>query len=351
MSSANPIDGFRVEPSTLSFVGHDLQRPECILAEPDGSLWTADSRGGVVHIRPDGSQRLIVPADPNSPSQNAGAGSLVSGTLPNGLALTRNGDILIANFGADRLELITRNGELRVLADQIDGQPIGKVNFVLRDSQDRLWLTISTRIGNWVQAMTPRIRDGYIALYDRGQIRIVADGLAFANEIRLDAREQWLYVAETTGRRVTRFRVAPDGGLSHRETFGPSDHAAFIDGIAFDSFGNLWGTHVMTDRVFAITPDGDLRIILDDDHDSARGRALIEAFHRDALTGEMLFACCGSIAPFFTSVTFGSPDLSTVYIGSLGASRIPAFRSPLPGLPMAHWPSVHPPATGKSPLA
>jgi gluconolactonase len=29
--------------------------------------------------------------------------------------------------------------------------------------------------------------------------------------------------------------------------------------------------------------------------------------------------------------------LRTVYIGSLKGSRIPSFRSPIPGLPMVHW--------------
>jgi hypothetical protein len=36
---------------------------------------------------------------------------LVTGTLPNGLAFARNGDILIANFGTDRLEVMSRAGE------------------------------------------------------------------------------------------------------------------------------------------------------------------------------------------------------------------------------------------------
>ena len=40
---------------------------------------------------------------------------------------------------------MSRSGETRVLVDTIDGKPIGKVNFVLRDSRDRLWLTVSTR--------------------------------------------------------------------------------------------------------------------------------------------------------------------------------------------------------------
>lgn len=55
----NPLDGFTIDPAAITYVGAGLQRPECILAERDGSLWSADARGGVVHIRPDGTQQLI----------------------------------------------------------------------------------------------------------------------------------------------------------------------------------------------------------------------------------------------------------------------------------------------------
>ncbi|MBC9206556.1 SMP-30/gluconolactonase/LRE family protein [Roseomonas aerophila] len=334
----NPIDGFTVDPSAITYVGAGLQRPECILAERDGSLWAADARGGVVHIRPDGSQRLVTQRARSTFAQATDEEArFVTGTLPNGLAFARNGDIVISNFGTDRLELMTRDGETQVLVDAIDGEPIGKVNFVLRDSRDRLWITVSTRTKNWMRAMSPSIVDGFIALYDQGRLRIVADGFHFTNEIRLDAREEWLYVAETCARRVTRLRVHEDGSLTGRETFGPSDHGAFIDGIAFDAHGNLWGTHVMTDRIFAITPDGDLRIILDDDRGSEAGRTLMEAFARDAATSQLMLACGGAIAPWFASVTFGGPDLRTVSIGSLRGDRIPCFRSPVPGLPMVHW--------------
>ena len=334
----NPIDGFTVERSGISYVGQDLQRPECILAERDGSLWAADARGGVVHIGPDGTQRLITQRAETGFAEAADEETrFVTGTLPNGLAFARNGDIIISNFGTDRLELMNRAGETRVLVDSIDGAPIGKVNFVLRDSQDRLWLTVSTRIRNWMRAISPSIVDGFIALYDKGPLRIVADKLHFTNEIRLDAKEEWLYAVETCGRRIARLRVLPDGSLTDRQVFGPADHGAFIDGIAFDAHGNLWGTHVMTDRIFAITPDGELRIILDDDRNSDAGRALMDAFARDAVTPQHMLACGGTIAPWFASVTFGGPDLRTVYVGSLRGSRIPCFRSPVAGLPMVHW--------------
>ena len=333
----NPIDGFVVDRSAIKHIGEGLQRPECILAESDGTLWSADARGGVVCIRPDGSQRLITQqAAGDFANATSDLERFTKGTLPNGLAFAKNGDVVISNFGTDRLEVMTRDGETRVLVDQIDGEPIGKVNFVLRDSRDRLWLTISTRIKDWTKAISPKVRDGFVALYDQGTLRIVADGFAFTNEIRFDEKEEWLYVVETCGPCVTRLRAATDGTLSHREIFGPADHGAFIDGIAFDSYGNLWGTHVMTDRIFAITPKGELRILLDDDNPTP-SRSLMEAFRRDSVTPDLMLACGGTIAPWFASVTFGAADLRTVYIGSLRGTTIPYFRSPVAGLPMAHW--------------
>lgn len=334
----NPIDGFEIDPATLKTIGMNLQRPECILTEPDGSLWSADARGGVMHIRPDGSQTLI--------AQNVASGfanttdevsKFTSGTLPNGLAFARNGDILVSNFGTDRLELMTRTGESEILHDTLNGRPIGKVNFVLRDRKDRVWITVSTTISNWMEACSPNIIDGFIAVADEKGLRIVADSLHFTNEIRFDADEQWLYAVETCGMKITRFRVGPDATLSHRETFGPENHNAFIDGITFDAFGNLWGTHIMTDRIFAISPEGDLRILLDDDNGSAEGKALLDAFAQDRVTPELQLACGGTIANWMASLTFGGPDLRTVYIGSLRGSTIPYFMAPIAGLPMIHW--------------
>ncbi len=336
---ANPLDGFQIDPQSIRYVGEGLQRPECILAEPDGSLWSADARGGVVKISPDGTQKIITQSLNTTFTETADeAERFVSGTLPNGLAFARNGDILISNFGTDRLEIMNREtGDTRVLYDSIDGKPIGKVNFVLRDSRDRIWLTVSTMVPNWMDAASSLKHDGYVAMADEKGLRIVADGFAFTNEIRLDAREEWLYVVETTGMKITRLRVADDGSLSDRETFGPESHGAFIDGIAFDSFGNLWGTHVMTDRIFAITPEGDLRILLDDDKGSQAGKDLLSAFARGEGSPELMMKCGGGIASWMASLTFGGRDLRNVYIGSLRSTRTPWFRSPVAGLPMVHW--------------
>ena len=335
----NPILDFGIDRAAIRFAGDDLARPECILAEPDGMLWAADARGGVTRIAPGGQQTLITQ---QRSAHFADAGSEASryleGTLPNGLAFAANGDILISNFGTDCLEIMTRDGATRVLADSIDGEAIGKVNFVLRDSKDRIWITISTRVRNWMHALRTDLADGYLARYEDGRFRIVADGFRFTNEIRFDAKEEFLYVVETTGGCITRLRIDERGEPVEREVFGPArlGAGAWPDGIAFDSYGNLWGTLVYSDKLFVLTPQGDMRVLLDEG-DAAQVSALEQAFFRNDVTAEVLFPTGRGIAPWMASVTFGGPDLRTVYIGSLKGTRIPFFRSPVPGLPMVHW--------------
>lgn len=341
----NPLSGFTVDRAQIRTIGHGLQRPECILAEPDGTLWSADARGGVVRIAADGSQRFIGQRADARFAQAGGASSAAlehkytTGTLPNGLAFAANGDILIANFGTDCLELMDRDGTTRVLHERIDGQPIGKVNFVLRDRKDRIWITVSTRVNPWTQAASSRVCDGYIAVLDAHGLRVVADGFHFTNEIRLDAREEWLYIVETTGPHITRMRLTESAqgvALTGREVFGPAHLGGFPDGIAFDSHGNLWCTLVMVDQLIALTPQGDKQVLLDDG-DPAASQRLLDHFALGCLTAEDMLQARGTLAPWMASVTFGGPDLRTVYLGSLMGSTIPYFRAPLAGLPMVHW--------------
>ena len=336
----NPIDHFTVSKDDFRFIGERLQRPECILAEKDGTLWSADARGGVVRIDIDGTQTIITQSHAANAfsSSNDEARKFVAGTLPNGLAFADNGDIWISNFGTDCLERMKRTGETEVILDSVDGEPIGKVNFIARDTQNRIWITISTMVPEWPKALCKNVVDGRVLLFEEGKgVRIVADNLHFTNECKLDAREEYLYVVQTCGRNVVRYRIRPNGDLSVREVFGPEDHGRFIDGIAFDSYGNLWGTYIMNDGIFAITPEGERKTIFDDSTPEEVTK-IDRAFQTgEPLDIEMLMECGGTVAPWCASVTFGGADLKTVYVGSLRGTTIPYCSSPVAGLPMVHW--------------
>ena len=335
---SNPLYGWRVGRNEISMVGSDLRRPECILAEPDGTLWTADARGGVMRVDTDGAQTLIAQQNEHAAvSAESDAMQLVLGkTLPNGLAFDRDGNIVIANFGTDAIELMTRDGASRTLYDCIDGEPLGKTNFVLTDSQGRIWFTVTTRQVPWTRSINEKTADGYVGLIDGNGIRIVADGFVGTNEIRLDANEEWLYVVETNARRISRLRVGVDGSLSDREIYGPADLGGFPDGFAFDAFGNLWITLILTEKLIALTSEGDVLTLLDDGNPDAIARYETH-YANGTTTPELMGACRGTLAPMMASLTFGGADLRTVYLGSLGGTSLASFRSPVAGLPLAHW--------------
>jgi hypothetical protein len=78
------------------------------------------------------------------------------------------------------------------------------------------------------------------------------------------------------------------------------------------------------DQLIALTPQGDPLLLLDDG-DPAASRALLARMASGQVSAEDMSRARGTVAPWMASVTFGGPDLRTVYIGSLLGTRIPYF--------------------------
>ena len=291
------IAKFKLETDSFRSVGKKLSRPECIIAEPDGTLWISDDRAAVTRIRPDGTQDLI--------------GSM--GGAPNGLAMAADGTIYVANIGHGAFYRLSQDGHHQVLLDTLDGKPVGSANFVYIDENDRLWLTVSTVTTPRSDALHNKIADGYVILMDKNGPRRVAERILFANEVRIDGDGRHLYLAETTAGHVSRYPLNRDGSLGKPEIFGPSPvfPGALIDGITFDAAGNLWVTEITRHALILITPEGLAHVVYEDP------------------AGKTLF--------FPTSLTFGGPDLKTAYVGSLRLDHLMSFTAPVPGVPMYHW--------------
>ena len=316
------IKNFTLSVSELRRFGRDLCQPESVIAERDGALWVSDKRGTVTCIRPDGVQALL--GD--------------TGGEPNGLAMDREGNLYVANLADSRLYKLYRDGRCAILLSEIEGRPLGAVNFPWLDSRDRLWLSVTSRRTPWFLAAADPRPDGYIVLLDERGARIVADGFYAANEIRLDAREDYLYVAETMARRIVRFQVAADGSLHNRESFGPDElgPGAYVDGIAFDAQGNLWVAMVLRNGLWILTPDGEPQVVFEDPNEAALERFAVQVATGD-LTPEDFLATAGKTIQFPTSIAFAGPDLRTVYMGTLAMPQLLTFESPVPGLPLRHW--------------
>lgn len=290
------VRDFTLSPQDISHVGHDLSRPECVLAESAGTLWASDDRGGVARIDHDGSSTVL---------------GHVKG-LPNGIAMEPSGNFLVAEIEKGGLYRICRDGRTEKILDEFAGAPLGSANFVFIDARDRVWLTVSTRTVPRRDAVTTPIPDGSILLVEDGRAGLAADSLQFANEVRIDRAYRYLYVAETALGRITRFPLLADSTLGPRENFGPVLFpGALVDGLAFDVEGTLWVTEVSRNGIHLIAPDGSHRCIFEDP--------------------------AGKLLPFPSSLAFGGSDLRTVYVGSTRMKRLGMFRAPVPGEPLSHW--------------
>jgi len=287
---------FTISTAEIEYLGHDLVRPEGVMCLSNGTVWCAHGAGHCTRIQPDGRQ------------DNVG----MLGGEPNGICIDPAGDVIVANIGNGQVQRLHPDDGLHdVLTDAMEGRPMPTPNFPFIDTRGRLWITNSTNLKRHFDATRFTIPDGTLCCVHEGQTRIVAEGIRFANGVTLDEKEEFVYVAESMGRCVVRYRIHDDGSLGRPESYGPDfGPEGHPDGIAFDAAGNLWVTLVMMNALGVITPDRAFHVVLHDE------------------TGEVLNRP--------TNITFGGPDLQTAYIGSLRGTTIPTFTSPEPGMPLVH---------------
>jgi sugar lactone lactonase YvrE len=333
------ITQVRLRPEELKRVGRDLARPENVLAFRDGTVFASSNRGHITRIAPDGRQWRIgrVPHD-----------------APTTMALDDDDSLIVNNTGDGNLYRLHLDGRSELLLDTIEGRPIGSANYVFRDARGRLWIAVARSERPGPAPVDPATPTGYIAVLEDGEARIVADGLAWPNEIRLDATESYAYVPETMAQRVVRFKVSPSGELTDKEVFGPErlDPGILPDGIALDVEGNVWVALLSGNGVVVIRPDGSTHTLFEDRNDAALAH-LAQEYDARAIAFPSILACRGPHVQTLTSIGFGGPELKTVFMGSLMMPHLLSFESPVAGLPLRHQhrPEAPPqPASDLAPL-
>lgn len=322
-----PTDTIRPVPlADVTFVGSGLVRPECVLATRSGALYTADWRGGVAITEAGGARDVVTAATPPRPMR------------PNGIALRRDGSFLLADLGETRggVYALARDGALTPFLESVDGIELPPTNFVFEDGAGRTWITVSTRRVPRASAYRADVADGFIVVVDSRGARIVADGLGYTNEAMLSPDGAWLYVNETFGRRLSRFRVGADGSLHGRETVTTFGHGTYPDGLAFDCEGGAWITSIVSNRVVRVAASGEQTLVLED-ADAEHVQWCEDAYSDGTLGRQHLDRACGRVLRNISSLAFGGSDLRTCYLGCLQGDAIASFRSPVAGHPPVHW--------------
>jgi sugar lactone lactonase YvrE len=273
--------------STMIFpADRSLNRPEDGVALPDGRLIVADQVSGLRLIELDGTGRPFgdfaeAGYTHHPPTHPGGA---------NGVSLEPGGThVLVADVLGGviyRVEIAT--GKTEKLYQHQYG-----VNTAIRDSRGTVWFTQSAhnrpedgeaRMWQSVDIARP---EG--ALYrlpvqgnTAGTAQLLVDSLLFANGIAIDEGAGYLYVSESTGGRVLRYRVDLDAGrLSERtvlvDSIGP-------DNLELDGAGNLWIAIPFTNELLVVNPATGVRHSAFRSHTPEQA-AVIAEFIRRGQTG------------------------------------------------------------------
>jgi sugar lactone lactonase YvrE len=315
--------------SDVTLLGEGLVRPECVLATASGDLYTADWRGGVAHLRPDGTQTLYTGTTADLPE----------GLRPNGIALEPDGSFLIANLGSELggVWRLTRDGQLSPVLTQIDGQAIPPSNYVVRDGEGQLWLTVSTRLQPRSLDYRSDAASGFVAVLDERGARVAADGLGFTNECQISPDGRWLYVNETYGRRLSRFPISAGARLGSKQVVHEFGEGQFADGLAFDVEGKVWIAGVISNQLLRIDPEAGSAELILGETDADHVAWVEEAFRANGLGRPHMDTNPATKLRNLSSIAFGGPDLRTGYLGCLLGEQIARVQLPVGGVRPVHW--------------
>jgi sugar lactone lactonase YvrE len=244
--------------STLVFPRDgSLIRPEDGVALPDGRLLVTDQVSGLRMVAPDGSSQpfgtMAAAGYAHQPPARSGGA--------NGVTLEPDGThLLVADvFGAAIYRVEVATGAAVKLYQHRYG-----INTAIRDSRGNLWFTQSAHntpeegeARLWAAVDLPKPEGALYRLELRndrpaGEAKLMVDSLFFANGVAIDERAGQLYVAETVGGRVWRFRVDLATGALTERTIAVDSTA--VDNLEFDDAGRLWMALPLANEVQVLDP-------------------------------------------------------------------------------------------------
>jgi hypothetical protein len=190
-----PIEPLPELPSaTLTVIPVAGNAPEDVVVDSAGDIWTGLENGHIVRISPDTVEPALV-AD--------------TGGRPLGLAVARDGRLLICDTHRGLLALDPQRGKLDVLVESVAGRRLQFCSNVIEASDGSVYFTESTSTFPYEfvkgAVLEASGRGSLFRLDADGRVTTLLDGLYFANGVTLTADESALVFAETTARRLSKY--------------------------------------------------------------------------------------------------------------------------------------------------
>ncbi|WP_213771907.1 SMP-30/gluconolactonase/LRE family protein [Bradyrhizobium sp. dw_78] len=240
--SAMP-DQFRREGVSTEWA--DANRPgqptDCFIEGPSfdaaGNLYIVDIPfGRIFRIAPDGQWSLVAEYE----------------GWPNGLKISRDGRIFVADYRRGILELDVKAGRMLPVLASRNSESFKGCNDLHLASNGDIYFTDQGQTG--LHDPTGRV----YRLTAGGRLDCLIDNGISPNGLVLDPAETVLFVAMTRDNAVWRLPFMKDGSVSKVGRFCSMFGSGGPDGMTMDRAGRLFVAHVSLGHVFVFAPSGEL---------------------------------------------------------------------------------------------
>ncbi|HXO54104.1 MAG TPA: SMP-30/gluconolactonase/LRE family protein, partial [Mycobacterium sp.] len=203
----------------------------------DGALYVSDMHAHeVLRVATDGAVDVLARLD----------------AAPSGLGWLPDGSMLIVSMDDRR---ILRRGDDGSLTQHADLSELAShaINDMVVDGAGHAFVSQfgCDLFGGEVPKPAPLLR-----VDPDGSAHEVTDGLRFANGMVVTADGRTLVVAESAGRCLTAFSLAPDGALSDRRPWADLPETDYPDGIGIDAEDAIWVSGPASDRFVRVRAGG-----------------------------------------------------------------------------------------------
>lgn len=188
-------------PTDLTVVGVPGDAPEDVVVDAVGQIYTGLADGRIIRIGTDGAPAVV--------GNTAGR--------PLGLAVSRNGRLLICTSPGGLLAMDTATGAVQKLVESVDGRALQFCSNVVETSDGTIYFTESTSEFTYADfsaaILEARGRGSLFRRDPDGTVTTVLAGLYFANGVTLTLDESALVFAETQARRLSSYALTgPQAG-------------------------------------------------------------------------------------------------------------------------------------------
>ena len=213
-------------PADLTVVPVLGNAPEDVVVDAAGNIWTGVDDGRIVRISSDGQPTVVGE----------------TGGRPLGLAVARDGRLLVCDSPRGLLAMDTDSGKFETLVEEVDGRHLQFCSNVTETPDGTIYFTESTSAFTYPHfmgaIMEARPRGSLFRRDADGTVLTVVPGLYFANGVTQTADGSALVFAETQGRRLSKYWLT--GPQAGAVTTLVANLPGYPDNISTGADGRIW---------------------------------------------------------------------------------------------------------------